>query len=93
MNDNQILKNYIKEKRYVECVAVLKNKIVKYVLKEIQNKDKTIHFTTISDLISTSDFYLKNSSIARSLKTALLQENPLEQIESLLLICEQNGIK
>lgn len=93
MNDNQILKNYIKEKRYAECVAILKNKIVKFVVKQIQNKDNTIRFTTVSDLISASNFYLEDCSIAKSLKTALLQESPLEQIEYLLLICEQNGIK
>lgn len=93
MNDNQILKNYIKEKRYPECISILKNKIVSFVIKQIQANDTTIKFTTVSDLISESDFYLKDSSIAKSLKTALLMENPLEQIEDLLLICEQNGIK
>lgn len=93
MSDNLILKNYIKEKKYTECVTILKNKIVTFLINQIQAKDTTIQFTTVSDLITLSNFYLKNSSIAKNLKTALLMENPLEQIENLLLICEQNGIK
>lgn len=93
MYDNQILKNYMRDKKYSECVAFLKKKIVSFVINQIKLKDETVGYTTVSDLISLSDYYLKNSTIARNLQYALLQENQLVQIENLVLICEENNIK
>lgn len=93
MNDNQILRNYIKDKEYSKCIVILKNKIVNYVISQIQLYDNSIEFTTVSDLISMSDFYLKNSIIARNLQVAVNMENELERIESLLEICKENHIK
>lgn len=93
MKDSQILKNYIKDKEYAKCIAILKNKIVNFVISQIQLYDNSIEFTTVSDLISLSDFYLKNSIIARNLQVAVNMENELERIECLLEICEENHIK
>ena len=87
LQNNQILINYMKDRKYTECVSILKNKIVSFVI------DNTIEFTTVSDLISVSEFYLGDSTIARALQNALIQENVLEQINYLLSICENNGIK
>ena len=93
MEDNEILKNYIREQRYSDCISFLEKKIVDFVIKEIRKHDNTIKFTTLSDLISVSDFYLQNSSIAYSLSLALNEENPLEQIRNLIEICEEYNIK
>lgn len=93
MYDNEILKNYIKDKKYSECISILKGKIVTFLIDQIKQKDCSINFTTVSDLISVSDFYLRDSSIARSLESALMQGNQLEQIDSLVIICERYNIK
>ena len=93
MEDNEILKNYIKEYRYSECISLLKNKIVSYLINKIRTIDETINYTTISDLISLCDVYLNDSTIACNLKLALNEETELEQIEMLLYICEENNIR
>lgn len=93
LQNNQILINYMKDRKYTECVSILKNKIASYVINKIKSKDSTVDFTTVSDLISISEFYLGDSTIARALQNALIQENVLEQINYLLSICENNGIK
>ena len=93
LQNNQILTNYIKDRKYTECISILKNKIVSFVIDKIKSKDSTIEFTTVSDLISISEFYLGNSQIASDLQNALIQENVLEQIDYLLRICENNNIK
>lgn len=93
LQNNQILINCIKDRKYTECVSILKNKIVSFVIDKIKSKDNTIEFTTVSDLISVSEFYLGDSTVARALQNALIQENVLEQINYLLSICENNGIK
>ena len=93
LQNNQILINCIKDRKYTECVSILKNKIVSFVIDKIKSKDNTIEFTTVSDLISVSEFYLGDSTVARALQNALIQENILEQINYLLSICENNGIK
>ncbi len=93
MYDNEIFKNLIQNKQYNSCIDLLKHKIISFVISKIQAIDKSIDFTTIDDLISTSSFYLKDPSIAKSLKFALMQDDALEQIELLLSICERNGIK
>ena len=93
LQNNQILANYMKDRKYTECISILKNKIVSFVIDNIKSKDSTIEFTTVSDLISISEFYLGNSQIASDLQNALIQENVLEQIDYLLRICENNNIK
>ena len=93
LQNNQILANYMKDRKYTECISILKNKIVSFVIDKIKSKDSTIEFTTVSDLISISEFYLGNSQIASGLQNALIQENVLEQIDYLLRICENNSIK
>ena len=93
MQDNEILKNYMKERKYAECIAILKLKIVYFVVNAIKQKDSSFDFTTVSDLISASNFYLGDSSIAYELDKALIEDTPLKQIEALLEICEENKIK
>ena len=93
MLDNDILKNYFQTKQYNKCIELLKNKITSFVIHQIQQKDSSIEFTTIPDLISTSSFYLDDCSIATALFYALKQDDELKQIELLLSICESNDIK
>ena len=93
MQDNEILKNYMKERKYAECIAMLKLKIVYFVVNAIKQKDSSFDFTTVSDLISASNFYLGDSSISFGLDRALNEESPLKQIEALLEICEEKKIK
>lgn len=93
MLDNDILKSHFQNKQYYKCVELLKNKIVSFVINQIQEKDSSIAFTTIPDLITVSDFYLDNSSVASALFYALMQDDQLKQIELLLSICENNSIK
>ena len=93
MQDNEILKNYMKERKYAECIAILKLKIIYYIINAIKQKDSSFDFTTVSDLISASNFYLNDSSIAYRLDNALIEETPLKQIEALLNICEEEKIK
>ena len=93
MEDNLILNNYIKEKRYDKCVSIIKDKIITVIIDQIKLKDSSINFTTLSDLVSASDFYLEDNSIAHKLNLALMQENELEQLNILLLICEEYNIR
>ena len=93
MLDNDILKNYFQNKQYNKCIELLKNKIASFVINQIQQKDSSIEFTTISDLISTSEFYLNDNSVATALFYSLKQDDELKQIELLLSICENNNIK
>ena len=93
MLDNDILKNLFQNKQYNKCIDLLKNKIVAFVINQIQQKDSSIEFTTIPDLITVSDFYINDSSIANALLYALMQDDELKQIELLLAICESNNVK
>ena len=93
MLDNDILKNYFQTKQYNKCIELLKNKITSFVINQIQQKDSRIEFTTISDLLSTSEFYLNDHSVATALFYALKQDDELKQIELLLSICENSDIK
>lgn len=93
MYDNILLKNYMKDRRYADCIALLKKKVVSHVINQLKTHDKSIDFTTVSDLINLSDTYLNNSEIARSLQIALEQETQLEKIQYLLLICEECNIR
>ena len=43
MTDNQILKNYMKEKKYLECINILKEKIVTHLIHKIRIKDKAFN--------------------------------------------------
>ena len=56
MYDNNVLLNYLKDRKYSACISILKNKIIKAIILEIQKKDNTYTFTTISSLISASNF-------------------------------------
>ncbi len=91
-DNKQLLKNYLIEKRYPECVSILKHKIVSFLINKIKHYDNTMEFTTVSSLVSACDFYLKNSSIARQLEIALIQDTALEQLQNLVFICEQYHI-
>lgn len=91
--DNQILKNYFRDGKYDDCIRILKNKITTFVINQIKNEDSSITFTTVSDLISASEFYLGNSTISKNLKYALSLDNKIEQIEALTSICEKFDIK
>lgn len=93
MLDNDILKNLFQNKQYNKCIDLLKNKIVAFVINQIQQKDSSIEFTTIPDLITVSDFYINDTSIASALLYALMQDDELKQIELLLAICESHNIK
>lgn len=93
MYDNNVLLNYLKDRRYSTCISILKNKIIKSIILEIQKKDITYTFTTISSLISASNFYLGDSTISLMLETALMQDSEPEKIEYLLNICEEYKIK
>ena len=88
MQDNNLLKMYLNEKRYSECAAFLKKKITTFVTSKIQQKDASFEYTTVSDLISASSFYLHDNSIALSLDLALLKSDLLDQINSLVDICD-----
>jgi len=93
MINNNAFKNYFYEKKYSACVLILKNKISSFVVSQIQKIDPEFSYTTVTDLITSSDFYLQNSIIANQLQLALRHEDPLEQIQSLLSICENHNIK
>ena len=36
MYDNQVLKNYLKDRNYDECISILKEKIVSFVINKIK---------------------------------------------------------
>ena len=93
MYDNQVLKNYLKNKNYDECISILKEKIVSIVIDKIKKIDNTFDFTTVSDLVTASVFYLDDSMIALNLQNALSFKNPLDQIYALASICEEYNIK
>ena len=93
MYDNQVLKKYLKNKNYDKCISILKEKIILFVINEIKKIDNTFDYTTVSDLVTASVFYLNDSIIALNLQNALSFENPLEQINALASICERYNIK
>ena len=88
MQDNNILKMYLNEKRYDECSDFLKKKIIAFVINKIHQIDSSVEYTTVSDLIAASNLFLHDSSIALSLELALLKSDILERIHSLVNICE-----
>lgn len=92
MEDNYF-KQYLYEKRYSECILILKNKIIKFVVDKIRKADITFEYTTVSSLITASDFYLKNSIISKQLELALSYPDQLEQLKYILSICETHNIK
>lgn len=92
IQDNKILRNYMLDKKYPECVSILKNKIVSFVINKIKLYDSSIAFTTVSDLISASRIYLKDTTVASKLQIALMQNTALEQLQDLLFICEEYNI-
>ena len=93
MYDNQVLKNYLKDRNYDECISILKEKIVSFVINKIKKIDDTFDYTTVPDLVTASVFYLNDSIIALNLHNALSFENPLDQFNALASICERYNIK
>ncbi len=92
MEDN-LFKQYLHEKRYSECILLLKNKITDFVVSKIEEVDDTFEYTTVSNLITASDFYIKDSIIAKQLEIALSHPDQLEQLKYLLSICETHNIR
>lgn len=92
IQDNKILRNYMLDKKYPECVYILKNKIISFVINKIKLYDSSIEFTTVSDLISASKIYLNDATVASKLQIALMQNTALEQLQDLLFICEEYNI-
>lgn len=92
IQNNQILKNYMLDRKYTECISIIKNKIVSFIIAQIKFYDNSFEFTTVSDLISASRIYLKDTTIASKLQIALIQNTELEQLQDLLSICEEYNI-
>lgn len=75
MEDNVLLQNYLKNKRYLECIHILKEKIVNYVVSDIRKRDPKFKFTTVNSLVSASSYYLYSYGIARSLRNCVISRN------------------
>lgn len=75
MEDNMLLQNYLKEKRYVECIHILKEKIVNYVVSDIKKRVPDFKFTTVNSLVSASSYYLYSNGIARSFRNSIVSRN------------------
>ena len=67
MLDNDILKNYFQTKQYNKCIELLKNKITSFVINQIQQKDSSIEFTTISLSFISSKIEFTISSFGNSI--------------------------
>lgn len=81
--DKVIFKYKLKNKKYSECVDILRKEIIKILVKQIQNKDTYFSYTTTMDLYYKSKKYLpeKDSKIAYELYLL----DTMEETEAYLL--------
>ena len=75
MEDNMLLQNYLKDKRYLECIQILRDKIIKYVVADIKKREPTFEFTTVNSLVSASSYYLYSNGIARTPRNSFVPRN------------------
>ena len=95
MEDNKIAKQLIQDKKYDECIRIVKNKIIDYIVSLIREKDPDYEYTTIIDLIEMSEQYIgdERKNIARNLEYFSFEEDEIITLTRLLEICEIYNIK
>lgn len=95
MEDEENFKKYLKEEKYNKCIDIIRNKIINHVIMLIKQKKSDYEYTDIIDLIDMSNIYLTeiNKNIASKIDYFSIQEEPLNKLERLLLLCNTYGIK
>ena len=95
MEDNKLTKKLIQEKRYGECIKIIKDKIIEYIVSLIRNKDSSYEYTNVIELIEMSEHYIddERKNIARNLEYFSIEEDEIIVLARLLEICEIYNIK
>ena len=95
MEDNNKIKKYLEEKKYYECSNILKEKIINYIVKLINNKYEDYQYTNIIELIEMSEYYIddERKNIARNLEYFSFKEKDIDVLERMLEICKTYNIK
>ena len=81
--DKVIFKYNLKNKKYAECVNILRNQIIGILEKRIKQKDNFFSYTTTMDLYNKSRKYLNKKEIEITYQLYLL--DIMEQTEEYLL--------
>ena len=95
MEDNDKFKMFLKQENYSECVKIIEDKIIDYVVNQIKSKGIDYEYTDIFDLIDISRNYLDDDIkyIPEKIKLFSIQEEPIEKLERLMEICRIHNIK
>ena len=91
--DSNYLKKLLEEHNYQECISILKNKIIQYIVCLIQKKMPSYEYTTIIDLIQLSEICISDErkEIAKHLEYFSFEENetdklPIQKDKEILMI-------
>ena len=95
MEDNNIIKKYLEEKKYYECSNILKEKIINYIINLIKEKYEDYEYTNIIELIEMSEIFIddERKNIARNLEYFSFEEKDIDVLERMLEICKIYNIK
>ena len=95
MEDNIVAKQLIQDKKYGECIKLVKDKIIKYVVNLIKKKDSTYEYTNVIELIEMSNYFIddERKNIAKNLEYFSIEEDEIIVLSRLLEICEIYNIK
>lgn len=93
MEDNNF-KEFLSKRDYEQCNRIIRKKIINYVVEIIKQYDKEYEYSTIEDLIDFSRYYIKGEEkhIAELIEVESFEEEPLEQLERLMSLCEKIDI-
>lgn len=95
MEDNRAIKDLIQNKKYKECIQIVKEIVIEYIVNLIKEKDPEYEYTNIIDLIELSEYYIEDErkNIARDLEYFSFEEDSIIVLSRLIDICELYNIK
>jgi len=95
MEDNKVTKQLIQDKKYDECIKMVKDKIIEYIIDLIRQKDPSYEYTNIIELIEMSNYYIEDERkyIAKNLEYFSIEEDEIITLTRLLDICDIYNIK
>lgn len=95
VEDNIVIKQLLESKKYKECINIIKNKIIEYIVGIIKKQAPYYEYTNIIDLIEISEQYIydERKNIARNIEYFSFEEDEMVILGRLLEICEIYDIK
>ena len=95
MEDNKNISDFLHQKNYKECIKLLKNKIIQYIVKLINENGIEYEYTNIIELIELSEKYINDErkNIAKKIEYFSFDEDESLCLDRLLEICKIYNIK